>query len=236
MNPLRSPRRPGFTLIELLAVLGIIAVLAALVFPVIKSAKLSGQQAQTLANMRSIGTALHTYVGENDGKLPGPASVAVFNLYLTGFHSPGATPSGFEQYLGPYLEQKPAPWVPAAMDFVHVPALDFSVLSPQARTTRGVAQFVKLDYGSGSSDNRFGDSAGNMADAANRPVQPKRMAALTDIARRSAILTTADKQSWQSSQNTLLPDKGAFGGKRLYLFLDGSVEGPIDKGPTVWAR
>jgi prepilin-type N-terminal cleavage/methylation domain-containing protein len=232
----RAPRFSGFTLIELLAAIGIIAVLAALIFPMVKSARLSGQQAQTLANMRSIGTALHSYVADNDGKLPGPSTVAVFNLYLTGIHSPGATPSGFEQYLGSYLEQKPAPWVPAAMDFVHVPALDFPVLNLQARATRGVAQYVKLDYGSSSADNRFGDSAGTMADAATRPVQPKRMAALTDLARRSAILTTADKQSWQSAQNTLLPDKGAFGGKRLYLFLDGSVEGPIDKGPTVWAR
>jgi prepilin-type N-terminal cleavage/methylation domain-containing protein len=226
----------GFTLIELIVTIAIVATLAALSIPAISSARQMGVKAQTAANLRNVGVALNHYVGDNDGKLPGPTSVAVFNLYLTGVHSPGATPSGFEQYLGPYLEQKSAPWVPASMDFVHLPSLDSPALSRVARTTRGVAQFVKLDYGSGGADNRFGDSASTMADAATKPVQPKRVTALTDIARRSAILTTADKQSWQSADAALLPAKGVFNGKRLYLFLDGSVEGPLDKGPVVWAR
>lgn len=231
--PLRSP---GFTLIELIVTIAILAILAALSIPAISSARQMGASAQTAANLRNVGVALHQYVGDNDGKLPGPASVAVFNVYLTGAHSPGATPCGFEQYLGPYLEQKPAPWIPASMDYVHLPSLDSTALSRVARTTRGVAQFVKLDYGSGGTDNRFGDSATSMADAAAKPVQPKRVTALSDLARRSAIITTADKQSWQSADATLLPAKGVFNGKRLYLFLDGSVEGPIDKGPVVWAR
>lgn len=36
-----------------------------------------------------------------------------------GNHSAGATPSGFQQYLGPYLNQAPAPWMPPTSDYVH---------------------------------------------------------------------------------------------------------------------
>jgi len=231
-----SPRSQGFTLVELLITIAIIATLAALVVPTVSSARQMGQRAQTMANLHSIGVALATYIGENDGTLPGPSSVAVFNIYLTGNHSPGATPCGFQQYLGPYLNQAPAPWMPATSDYVHLPSMDCPALSIAARRTNGVAQFVKLDYGPSSPDNRFGDTASNMADATAKTNRPKKLVALTDTGRRSAIITTADKQSWQSTSNTLLPATGIFGGKRLYLFLDGSVEGPSDKGATVWAR
>lgn len=230
------PQSRGFTLVEMLITIAIIATLAALVIPAVSSARQIGQRAQTVANLRNIGVAMATYVGENDGTLPGPTTVAVFNTYLTGNHSAGATPCGFQQYLGTYLNQAPAPWMPPTSDYVHLPAMDCPSLSMAARRANSVAQFVKLDYGAGSPDNRFGDTASSMGDAANKTNRPKKISALTDIARRSAIMTTADKQSWQSSSNTLLPATGVFGGKRLYLFLDGSVEGPIDKGPVVWAR
>ena len=54
---------------------------------------------------------------------------------------------------------------------------------------------------------------------------------------RAAIITTADRQSWISAQANwnLLPATGSFGGKRLWLFLDGSVSGPVTNN-GMWFR
>ncbi len=235
MKPYRFKSR-GFSLMESLVVMSIVAILVTLAVPLFKSTKLAATQAQTAGNMRGIGVALQNYVADHDGSLPGPTTVAVFNVYLGGIHSAGATPCGLQQYLGPYLDQGGAPWQPATSDYVHVPMMDFPALSARARASDGVAQYVKLDYVAASVDNRFGDAAQTMADAATKAIQPKRVAALTDTARRAAILSTADKQSWQSSKNTLLPDEGAFAGRRMYLFLDGSVAGPIAKPVGPWIR
>jgi len=61
---------PGFTLTELLVVIAIIAILAALLFPVIGSAKQKGYAVSCKSNLRQIGIAAFFYAGDNDGKLP----------------------------------------------------------------------------------------------------------------------------------------------------------------------
>jgi len=65
MRPLR-----GFTLIELLVVISIIAVLAAILFPLFAQAKGSGKRTQALSNVRQIGTALASYLSDHDDRLP----------------------------------------------------------------------------------------------------------------------------------------------------------------------
>lgn len=65
-----SGRRTGFTLIELLTVIGIIAVLAAILFPVLSQARGKARQARCLSNMQQIGVAIESYVQDHHGFLP----------------------------------------------------------------------------------------------------------------------------------------------------------------------
>ncbi|MBU0610037.1 MAG: DUF1559 domain-containing protein [Armatimonadetes bacterium] len=60
----------GFTLIELLVVIGIIAILAAILFPVFARARAKARQAVCCSNMRQIGMAMFAYAEDYDEALP----------------------------------------------------------------------------------------------------------------------------------------------------------------------
>ena len=64
-----QPRR-GFTLVELLVVIGIIAVLVALLLPSLSKARKQATLVNCSANLRSIGQAAAVYASENDNFVP----------------------------------------------------------------------------------------------------------------------------------------------------------------------
>jgi prepilin-type processing-associated H-X9-DG protein/prepilin-type N-terminal cleavage/methylation domain-containing protein len=70
--PRREPRagRAGFTIVELLVVIGIIAVLIAILLPVLSLARQSAGQAACAANLRQWATAMNLYAQSNHGWLP----------------------------------------------------------------------------------------------------------------------------------------------------------------------
>jgi len=60
----------AFTLIELLVTIGIIALLAALIFPVFARAKEKGRQTSCVSNFRQISQAFHLYLQDYDETMP----------------------------------------------------------------------------------------------------------------------------------------------------------------------
>ena len=67
---MHNSRRSGFTLIELLVVIAIIAILAAVLFPVIAAAKEKGRMATCVNNLKNLTVAFRMYADDNGGKMP----------------------------------------------------------------------------------------------------------------------------------------------------------------------
>ncbi|HZL43181.1 MAG TPA: type II secretion system protein, partial [Verrucomicrobiae bacterium] len=62
--------RAAFTLTELLVVMAVIAILAALLFPVLSRTRSSARGIQCLSNNRQLMVAWRMYVEESSGRLP----------------------------------------------------------------------------------------------------------------------------------------------------------------------
>lgn len=63
-------KKRGFTFIELLVVIGIIGVLAAILFPVFARARESARRATCASNLEQVCVALHMYAQNYDGNFP----------------------------------------------------------------------------------------------------------------------------------------------------------------------
>ncbi len=62
--------RRAFTLIELLVVIAIIAILAAILFPVLTQARAAAQRTTCLSNMKQFGLGFQLYLDDSDGLMP----------------------------------------------------------------------------------------------------------------------------------------------------------------------
>ena len=62
--------KKAFTLIELLVVIGIIGLLAGMLFPVLRKVQNGAKKTSCLNNLNQIGIAVNTYVNDYEGHLP----------------------------------------------------------------------------------------------------------------------------------------------------------------------
>jgi prepilin-type N-terminal cleavage/methylation domain-containing protein/prepilin-type processing-associated H-X9-DG protein len=105
--------RSGFTLIELLVVIAIIAILAALLLPVLGQAKGRAQTAACQSNIKQLSTAWTLYAEDNEGALVNnhgkPETLARRNTWANNVQDWGTSEDNTNEYflthslLGPYL-------------------------------------------------------------------------------------------------------------------------------------
>jgi prepilin-type N-terminal cleavage/methylation domain-containing protein len=85
---LRPIRRNGFTVVELLVVIGIVAVLVAILMPAVIRARAQAKRIQCASNMRQWGIALTAYAADSKGSFP-------YNLDGAGMSWNGLTVQNF---------------------------------------------------------------------------------------------------------------------------------------------
>ncbi len=71
----------AFTLVELMIVIGVIAILAALLLPVLARAKEKTCRTQCGNNLKQIAVAFQLYASEHDDRLPGPVWLGFYENY-----------------------------------------------------------------------------------------------------------------------------------------------------------
>lgn len=92
-----TSRPRGFTLIELLVVVGIVILLAALIFPAVAKFREGAGMAKCVSNLRQIGQGFRGYINENQGYAPPQYGVPFFD---TGFSPSTLLWTG---HLAPYM-------------------------------------------------------------------------------------------------------------------------------------
>jgi prepilin-type N-terminal cleavage/methylation domain-containing protein/prepilin-type processing-associated H-X9-DG protein len=93
-------RSKAFTLIELLVVIAIIAILAAMLLPVLAKAKQRGLQANCLSSLKQWGLAINLYSGDNNEGIPRDG-MSIGGTY------PGAGPDGTPNDLNAWFNLLP---------------------------------------------------------------------------------------------------------------------------------
>lgn len=78
--------RPAFTLVELLVVIGIVAVLIAILLPALSVARANSRAVACLSNLRQMAVAAQAYCNDNGGRFPVAYWTAANDPIYTGFN------------------------------------------------------------------------------------------------------------------------------------------------------
>jgi prepilin-type N-terminal cleavage/methylation domain-containing protein len=93
----------AFTLIELLVVIAIIAILAAMLMPVLSAAKARARLTNCLSNYRQVGVALQLFVDEHDDQLPPGGTNSLFLTELPVYNGTADFQRHLPYHLASYL-------------------------------------------------------------------------------------------------------------------------------------
>lgn len=118
-------REQGFTLIKLLVVIAIIAILAAILFPVFLKARARAYRATCQSNLKQLGLAVTLYTQDNDEKLMAGHPLAVLN------------PDGGGNYGG---------WAGPVYPYLRAPAVFLCPTDPRTPQTVGGVTSDPLTY------------------------------------------------------------------------------------------
>jgi prepilin-type N-terminal cleavage/methylation domain-containing protein len=121
--------QPAFTLVELLVVIAIVAILAALLFPLVGSMRRSASSAISVSNLGKIGTAIVTYAADNNGTLPGPPHMGIETKYRTNVGD------NLPYFLRDYLPSVPQPQNPNA-NTRYSPTFDYPAAKSDGKNPR----------------------------------------------------------------------------------------------------
>lgn len=106
----------AFTLIELLIVIAIIALLAAILFPVFSRARDNARRAACLSNMKQLGTAVMMYTQDYDEMMPGNDSLDEGAGLTNGFMDSSAV-RNWAKSIDPYLKNLQVFRCPSALPY-----------------------------------------------------------------------------------------------------------------------
>ncbi len=100
-------KKKGLTLVELLIVIGVIAVLAGLLFPVFTSVRERAYITYCVNNLKQVGSALHLYAQDYDGFVPPYTNFVMDVVSERVFYFPNSNdPSLFQAAYEPYTRDR----------------------------------------------------------------------------------------------------------------------------------
>jgi prepilin-type N-terminal cleavage/methylation domain-containing protein/prepilin-type processing-associated H-X9-DG protein len=216
----------AFTLIELLVVIAIIAILAALLFPVLARAKSRALQAGCISNEKQVGIGLQIWVDENDGWLP-PGPSVKYGLWFGQHPNYVISPDTnyyLMNYIAPSLALPPPTTVPQLVKVFVCPASAklYPAVDTGTRPFYGVflqkfAAMTNVPF------NPFGYPPGHTA---AHEGSSSRLADIQTVASLSSVWSLVDLDQLGSPDTSWAPNTPELpihNGKRNYLFFDGHV-------------
>lgn len=205
----------AFTLIELLIVITIVAVLMALLLPSVSRALAGGQRAKCTSQLRQVGSALQSYLGDNNMMLPASWASLPCNPRVHG-------PSNFKSlggHLAPYLIENAPETGAVFIPQLQCPAWPVQITAEEALKDTGTwHNTYRLVLGALGKPNPFGGAAGS---------QRFSVIALPDVFElpptKIPIIYNLDRELPFWGNDPVTPEKPVFGRGRNVLYLDGHV-------------
>ena len=217
---MRIDNRRGFTIIELLVVVGIIAILTALLLPVVGRAKARARQTICLNNLRQINFGIRMYADDSGDKTPRPEGTKLNRLLsFTGYKN------FIRSYVGPVAASSPKAKLFAcpADSFFYTRANGLIVAEAQPMHEQSFADFSSYGFNGGNlatNLNRLG------VDLSQCGIAGRTISSISDPVTTVLVAeaSTFEPWSWHQPKRPLSQENAQFNDARnIVSFVDGHV-------------